>query len=907
MASVFAFAVDYGPFKIRRNDAIEDVLVLFNHSPQQDERRHPMRDLADEAQAILLHSLEAEADQNQREFTTILVVDVRSMFGNTEELAQAMQKEAQDTQLTKRLGKSLLRLLLRLRLRNSLFAAYGEACPLLLKLLQVLDRVDPHICSSIWLLHPVLPAKFINTQLIQAGGLERNDRVKVNLTFENESAKHKRHEILRCQYHSGSTKVWKPLETCLLASLFELQDIPTSTLSSFDTEHLTHTGKSFFLSKVTVEMSPYTKQYERNAVDVTSELTTVNNSSTGNNDISKVNWSTCQTQVGGLVLRGNRCILVRSLEGAWEGMKIPSVVLQDGESHEDAAIRSITQLCEVDGPDEVMALSHIPPVALYGTIGGRAIVVLLYPLYAKEPPPDGPLEDADMEDDETPYDWYTFSNASKKLDERSMAALQTMASALLEAATVGLLPCKWGGVFGQEAKMEGKVCAGRERALKAYVEEWNPSRQADVLQDVRKAKKALLADLSVPRNDKLPVTVLSGFLGSGKTSLMTHILTNYQGMRVAILVNDMAEVNIDAALIKQAVSIHQREEHMVELSNGCICCTLREDLLAEVASIALQGCFDYLLIESSGVSEPMAVAETFSFEDTTGLRLDDIACIDTMTTVVDGSRFLSELQSLEMLRERDWHSDAQDERTISHLLCDQIEFANVIVLNKCDLMNKDEKKKVKKLLHEMNPTARVVESVFSAVPLDAVMGTKLFSMSEAEKHDGWLKEARIGEHTPETEEYGISSFTFRSLRPFHPGRLHGSFEDIVAQKAPYRNLLRAKGFVWLANHPQVQGEYSFAGKHYSIIPGNPWWAEIDKADWPANLETDIAPLWHEPFGDRQQEIVIIGQNLDKDAVTKALEQCLLSSKEMMLGQEAWYKLCTPDPFETEWKTSKQFE
>jgi G3E family GTPase len=362
----------------------------------------------------------------------------------------------------------------------------------------------------------------------------------------------------------------------------------------------------------------------------------------------------------------------------------------------------------------------------------------------------------------------------------------------------------------------------------------------------------------------------------------------------------MAELNIDAALIKQTVSIRQREEHLVELSNGCICCTLREDLLAEVANIATQGSFDYLLIESSGVSEPMPVAETFTFEDTTGLTLGDIAYIDTMITVVDGSSFFSEFHSLEMLRERDWHSGAQDERSISHLLCDQIEFANVIVLNKCDLMDEDEKIQVNQLLHKMNPTARVVESVFSAVPLDAVMGTRLFSMSEAEKHYGWLQEARIGEHTPETEEYGISSFAFRALRPFHPGRLHDTFEAMVAQKAPHENVLRAKGFIWLANRPQLQGKYSFAGKHYALVPGNPWWAEIDKLDWPANLETDIAPLWHEPYGDRQQEIVIIGQNLDKDVITEALEQCLLSREEMILGQEAWYKLCEPDPFETQW-------
>jgi len=369
---------------------------------------------------------------------------------------------------------------------------------------------------------------------------------------------------------------------------------------------------------------------------------------------------------------------------------------------------------------------------------------------------------------------------------------------------------------------------------------------------------------------------------------MSHILTNYQGLRVAILVNDMGEINIDAALVQQtAVSVHQREEHLVELSNGCICCTLREDLLTEVTKIANEGIFDHLLIESSGISEPMPVAETFTFEDDSGTKLGDIATIDAMVTVVDGSRFLLELDTIESLKERNWHADPEDQRTISHLLCDQIEFADIIVLNKCDLIEPSQRDSIKQLIHEMNPLSRIMESTYSAVPLDDVLGTGLFSMSEAEKHEGWLKEARIGEHTPETEEYGISSFTYRAFRPFHPVRLAQALDSLQAQSAPFSKVLRAKGFLWLGHAPQLQGDFSFAGQHYAILPGNPWWAEIDKADWPPGLEENIAPLWHEPYGDRQQELVIIGQELQKDAIRQALDDCLCTEEECKLPVEAW--------------------
>jgi len=547
-----------------------------------------------------------------------------------------------------------------------------------------------------------------------------------------------------------------------------------------------------------------------------------------------------------------------------------------------------------------------------------------------------------MEDDETPYDWYTLENAEKRLDDRSIAALRSMSFLLVEAANVGLLPCKWGGVFGQEMSVSlasnspssssvgsdsGRDSGSRDQQtlqllskkmpLTAEVEEWKPSQHSGggdvVLEDVRKANETILARLLSNKKDgkidKLPVTLLSGFLGSGKTTLLKHILSNYDGMRVAILVNDMGEINIDAALVKhQTVSITQREEHLVEMSNGCICCTLREDLLTEVAKIASQGQFDYLLIESTGVSEPMPVAETFTFEDSQGLKLGDVAQLDCLVTVVDCSRFFRELESIESLQDRDWHAEPEDKRTISHLLCDQVEFANGVVLNKCDLVNEEEKNHVKRLIRHMNPVAEVIESTFSTVPLDRVLGTGLFSMSAAEQHPSWLKEARVGEHRPETIEYGISSFTYRARKPFMPYKFHEAVEAMLRKEAPFDEIaiLRAKGFVWLANFPGLQGDFSLAGNHYSLIPGNPWWAEIDKADWPEGLEEALGPLWCEPFGDRQQEIVIIGQDLEKEKIVSVLDSCLFDDKVMEKGQDAWYQLCNEaeyDPFYQEWYDS----
>ncbi|MBO6555300.1 MAG: GTP-binding protein [Pseudomonadales bacterium] len=391
---------------------------------------------------------------------------------------------------------------------------------------------------------------------------------------------------------------------------------------------------------------------------------------------------------------------------------------------------------------------------------------------------------------------------------------------------------------------------------------------------------------------RLPVTVLSGFLGAGKTTVLSHILNNREGKKVAVIVNDMSEINIDAATVQSEVSLNRSEEKLVEMSNGCICCTLREDLLEEVNKLAQDGRFDYLVIESTGISEPLPVAETFTFADEDGISLSDVADLDTMVTVVDAVNFLKDYDEAKYLRETGESLGEDDERSVSDLLIEQVEFADVILVSKTDLAEAREIERLTAILRTLNTQAKIVPIANGEVNIDEVLSTGLFSFDKAQQAPGWLKEMR-GEHIPETEEYGIASFAYVARRPFHPEKFYQFLHDTEQ----FGKLIRSKGYFWLATRPRFAGHWSQAGGIAHFGFAGLFWKAVPKDNWPTDAESlaSIKENWEEPFGDMRQELVFIGQGLDQEEMTKALDACLLSEEDVLRGREYWTTLVDPFP------------
>ncbi len=401
--------------------------------------------------------------------------------------------------------------------------------------------------------------------------------------------------------------------------------------------------------------------------------------------------------------------------------------------------------------------------------------------------------------------------------------------------------------------------------------------------------------------EKLPVTVLSGFLGAGKTTVLTHILNNRQDKKVAVIVNDMSEINIDSSMVQNEVQLSHKEEKLVEMSNGCICCTLREDLLLEVNKLAKEGRFDYLVIESTGISEPLPVAETFTFADEDGVSLSDVSKLDTMVTVVDAANFLKDYDEAKSLKDSGESLESlgeEDERSVADLLVDQIEFADVLLISKTDLVEKSELDKLIAIIKTLNTSAKIIPISNGKVDIENILNTGLFNFDKAEQAPGWLKEMR-GEHIPETEEYGISSFAYKARKPFYPQK----FFDFLHSKNLSGKLIRSKGYFWLATRPQFAGHWSQAGGIARYGFAGMFWKAVPEEQWPLDQDSldSIKENWEEPFGDMRQELVFIGQGLDKEQVFKELDACLLTDEDLLQGKDHWATF--NDPFPDEWRES----
>jgi G3E family GTPase/ADP-ribose pyrophosphatase YjhB (NUDIX family) len=857
----------------------------------------------------------------------IVSIDISSLVP-AEKYEEWLDEEGASVNLEKRISKPVCRVLEKMLLLKSIIVSFGAVCQLLLKVISPTavandagHRLTAENISRMIFINPLLPTRCINAQF-RGTPSAFAAIVIADVIFSSDSDRDRRLPVIRSFFPKGESFV-RPsndFQYSLFSALSTEKvagDQPAegnSMVTSISDLDATNTmGETIWMSEVTILMNKNSKQYEQSTLDLTRDMrdTFIANrkkmgkiravSSTIEAGVEAVVVSTATAAddiggdwIGGLVLRGNRCVLVRSLQQEWAGMRVPSVRAVTGETPQQTAERAVTELCDIDA-DEFYILSAIQPQTIYQTSCGASVSamrnVTVFLMYAVEPPPEGALEDQDKEDPEDLYDWYTWERAVETFnavnDYSSVLAMRCIACVLSSASFCSadnILPRKWGGVFGQEW-IQGLAFKGPQIGAGT-----GKSESGEIVRSLK----------------PLPILILVGGFGSGKTTLLQNILLNQGSCKqVAVVVNTIAGVNFDGSTIQQSGG-ECCAFKVFEINNCCVCCSMAQEVLLEVQRIADSGEFDYCIIEASGAADLSILTGILSVEGKKNVK--NTFVVDNTVAVVDAASCLAAMA--EKMKATGSTKIVGDINTI---LYGQIRTAEVIVINKCDVVQSSSNSPADKKLYDdrmstikfgirqLNSFAAIIETSHGDVEPSVLMHTHRAQLRRT------VQSSVQGVTLPES---GLSSWTFRSFTPFHPTRLHEFMSEIgqrqvcamsdvhVSSESAHRSLLRINGYTWLANYPDNQGLLSYTRGHsYEIKLGAPWWATIDRAEWPSGLAAAIQPLWREPYGDRQVELVCIGFFNDlesRKSIESRLNRCLLTDLEYKVGQAAWNEM--DDPF-----------